>query len=104
MFSLAIDGIIAYSVIPLRMMALIGSIIMFLTLVLSVGQVAIRLAESFGLVASHLYPPGFAQTNLMIAFLAGFNILCSGLVGEYVGRIYKEVKERPNYIVRQVLF
>lgn len=103
MLSLAVDGILSYSVVPLRIMMAAGSLIMLLTMLLSSIQVGIRLAESAGWVSSHLYPPGFAQINLLISFLAGFNILCTGLVGEYVGRIYKEVKQRPNYIVREFL-
>jgi dolichol-phosphate mannosyltransferase len=104
MILLAIDGILSYSVIPLRMMSLSGAIIMVLAVGLSLVQFVVRAGERSGWIHSHLYPPGFAQINLLISFLAGFNILCAGLVGEYAGRIYKEVKMRPTYIIRETLF
>jgi dolichol-phosphate mannosyltransferase len=43
--------------------------------------------------------PGLPTTVLLITFFAGVQMLCIGLIGEYVGRIYDEVKRRPMYII-----
>ena len=43
--------------------------------------------------------PGLSSTNLFITFFSGLNLIGLGLIGEYIGRIYDEVKKRPNYII-----
>ena len=48
-------------------------------------------------------PPGFASLIVVIVFLAGMQLMILGVVGEYVGRIYEEVKGRPHYILRKVV-
>ena len=50
-----------------------------------------------------LLPPGLTQTNLVMSFLFGVTITCLGIVGEYVGRIYNEVKQRPTFLVSEKL-
>jgi dolichol-phosphate mannosyltransferase len=50
-----------------------------------------------------LGPSGFATTIVAILFLAGIQLITMGVIGEYVGRIFEEVKRRPLYVVRQVI-
>ena len=50
-----------------------------------------------------LYPPGFATTIVAIFFFAGVQLVVLGIIGEYLARIYEEVKMRPLYIVKRVL-
>jgi polyisoprenyl-phosphate glycosyltransferase len=50
-----------------------------------------------------LNPPGFATLIVAIFFLSGIQLITIGVIGEYVGRVFEEVKRRPLYVVRQVI-
>lgn len=93
LFALACDGIFAFSIAPLRAAAVLGAI----TLFLSVGFAI------YSLIAKFVFgsPQGFTATILVITFLSGMNLFFVGVVGEYVGRIYEEVKARPHYLIRR---
>jgi hypothetical protein len=47
--------------------------------------------------------PGWASTVLPLYFIGGVQILCLGVMGEYLGKIYQEVKSRPKYIIEQIV-
>ena len=104
MISLALDGILAYSVVPLRLMTWAGLFVSASAFTLGTVQAIFRLMAWSGLPAPPgVLPPGLTQINVLITFLLGFNILCVGVLGEYVGRIYEEVKQRPIFLVRASL-
>lgn len=104
MISLALDGIISYSTVPLRLTAVVGFIIVTLALLLSGVQSIFRLLAYVGAIHTHLIlPPGLTQVELLLVGLAGLNIVTVGLVGEYVGRIYNESKDRPICVIRKTL-
>jgi polyisoprenyl-phosphate glycosyltransferase len=94
--SLALEGITSFSVVPLRLVAITGALIFLF---------------SGGMTLFYLYhklmgntPPGWAGTIIPIYFLGGVQIMFLGLVGEYIGKIYKEVKARPRFIKDEELF
>ena len=94
--SLALEGITSFSVAPLRMVTCAGMLIFLF---------------SCGMTLFYLYhklmghtPPGWAGTIIPIYFLGGVQIMFLGLVGEYIGKIYKEVKARPRFIKDEELF
>lgn len=92
---LALDGLISFSYVPLRLITATG---------LCVSVLAIGLAIFF-FVKKLLYgldPPGFATLTVSIFFLAGIQLITLGVIGEYVGRIFEEAKRRPLYILRRV--
>jgi len=89
---LAFNGIFSFSYLPLQMLTAFGFIFFGLSLIFSLLVIYVRLFTSF-------FVPGFATTIILILFTSGLNMLSLGLVGEYVGRIYDEVKQRPLYIV-----
>ena len=93
---LAFDGMFSFSVAPLRAAAIVGAI----ALVVSVGFAIYSVAAKLLLDRS---PPGFTSLIIVITFLSGINLMFLGLVGEYIGRIYEEVKRRPLYVVDQVV-
>lgn len=97
MLSLALDAITSFSVVPLRMVAFLGFLIFIVTLVMSLYVLYVALIRSNAV-------PGWASTVLPIYFIGGIQLLSIGLLGEYIGKIYKEVKARPRYISETELF
>jgi glycosyltransferase involved in cell wall biosynthesis len=93
---LALDGIFAFSIAPIRAVAVLG-------------VAAIGVSSLYGLYALYAKlvldrsPQGFTALVLLMIFLSGINLFFLGVIGEYVGRVYGEVKERPVYIVGQVI-
>jgi glycosyltransferase involved in cell wall biosynthesis len=96
MLGLALDGITSFSVAPLRFITLIGFLV-FLFSVLMIGWVLwVRLLTDQAI-------PGWASTVVPIYLIAGVQILCIGVIGEYLGKIYNEVKARPRFIVEKIV-
>jgi len=92
---LALDGLISFSYVPLRVITALGLSVSFLSLGLAV----------FFFVKKLLYglsPPGYASIIVSIFFLAGIQLVTLGVIGEYVGRIFEEAKRRPMYVLRRV--
>ena len=89
--SLALNGITAFSIVPLRIIALIGSLTVLGSFILAINVIY----EKYFL---HSTPSGYATTVILIAFFGGLQIFCLGIIGEYLGQIFQEVKARPRYI------
>ena len=92
---LALDGLLSFSYMPLRVITLLGvgvSLFSFGVALFYLGQ---KLLFGIGV-------PGFATLVIAIFFLSGIQMLTMGVIGEYIGRISEEVKQRPLYVVRQV--
>lgn len=96
MISFALDGITSFSVIPLRYITIIGIIIFITSCIISIW--------AFTLAILNISIPGWASTVLPIYFIGGIQLLSIGIIGEYLGKIYKEVKARPRYIKNIELF
>src|SRR5262245_21301597 len=92
---LALDGLVSFSYIPLRAITMLGFGVSLLSIVLALFYAVKKLTVG-------LNPPGFATITVAIFFLAGMQLITIGVIGEYVGRIFEEVKQRPLYILRQV--
>ncbi|MEO6091834.1 MAG: glycosyltransferase family 2 protein [Novosphingobium sp.] len=95
MLALAADGITSFTVMPLRIIALLGAVIFVGTMLVGLAFLYVALARSSELV------PGWASTVLPLLFLGGMQLLSIGVLGEYVGKIYLETKRRPRFIVQQ---
>lgn len=93
MLSFAADGITSLSVKPIRLITAFG----FIVAVLSVIGIAWSVVSA--LVGSTV--AGWASTISIICFLGGVQLLSLGVIGEYIGKIYLEVKERPRYIIEK---
>ena len=93
-FMLALTGMLAFSSVPLRVMTFLG-----LALALaSLGYAGWVIVEHF---TQGIEVPGYATIVVGMMFLSGIQLLGLGIVAEYVGRIYEEVKQRPSYLVRE---
>ena len=92
---LALDGIISFSHVPLRAITLVGFSVSLLSIIMAIFYAVKKLTAG-------LNPPGFATLIVAIFILAGIQLITIGVIGEYVGRIFEEVKQRPLYIVRRV--
>jgi hypothetical protein len=93
MLAFAIDGITSLSTKPIRIITFMGFLVSFLSLL---GVVWTLVQYLLGDTVS-----GWASTVCIICFVSGVQLLSLGVVGEYVGKIYKEVKRRPRYIIAE---
>lgn len=91
---LALDGIFAFSVVPLRAATVLGAV----TVLTTVGYALYALYAKLVLARS---PQGFTALIMTLVFVAGVQLFFLGLIGEYLGRVYTEVKGRPHYLVRE---
>jgi dolichol-phosphate mannosyltransferase len=96
MLKFALDAITGFSYAPLQIATYLGFIIAGLS---AIGAIAVILARAFGEAPFH----GQATTLVAVLFLGGVQLITLGIIGEYLGRIYDEVKGRPLYIVREAL-
>ncbi|MGJ0359260.1 glycosyltransferase family 2 protein [Aliarcobacter cryaerophilus] len=94
MLSFALDGITSFSVTPLRMISIVGFIVFTLSFTMSAYIIFVSLF-------TNKIVPGWASTVLPIYFLGGIQILSIGIVGEYIGKIYKETKKRPRFFIEK---
>ena len=96
MVRLAADAILSFSMAPLRLAAVLGLATLLISIAAGVGMLAAPLIGGSA-------PAATAWLAVAIAIFAAVQLTCLGIVGEYVGRIYREIKQRPLYIVSQTL-
>ena len=93
MLEFAIDGLTSFSVVPLRICSVTGLFVSLIALIMLIWSL---IANIFGLTV-----PGWTSTVVPLYFLGGIQLLFLGVVGEYIGKIYTEVKKRPRYIIQE---
>ncbi len=91
LMALALNGITSYSIVPLRMVAVLGFFMALFGFIVGLEAVF----EKFFL---HNSPNGWATIVVLLSVFGGIQLFCLGIIGEYVGQLYKEVKARPRYI------
>lgn len=96
LFKLAMDGIIAYSTVPLRIGIWMGTVSALSGLVYFVYVIYSKLTMNSE-------PPGWASLAGIVLLLGGIQLLVLGIIGEYIGRIFDEVKSRPTYIIEEYI-
>jgi len=94
MLALALDGITSFSVVPLRMISMLGFLVSLLSIVM-VGWVL------YGKLFLDSAIPGWASSVIPIYFLGGIQLLSIGVLGEYVAKIYLETKRRPRFLIEK---
>lgn len=97
-FKFALDGIISFSYRPLQIVSLLGFVTAIVGFVYALYALVARLT-------GHLPPEAVGWTSLMVAllFLGGTQLLSIGVIGQYIARIYDEVKQRPHYFTKRTL-
>lgn len=93
MLGLAFDGITSLSVKPLHMIIGLGTFVSVLSFIGVIWSVISRFTGNT--------TPGWASTTAIICFIGGIQLLSIGVLGEYIGKIYMEVKQRPRYIISE---
>lgn len=96
LLALALNGITSFSVYPLRIIACLGFF-------MALFGFLIGLETVFEKLFLHNSPNGYATMIILLCFFGGLQIFCLGIVGEYVGQVYREVKARPRYIAEKEL-
>jgi dolichol-phosphate mannosyltransferase len=94
MLSFAADGLVSFSAVPLRIATSLGFLMAMAALLYFFWAVAMKL---FGATIQ-----GWTSLVAVVVFIGSAQLLCLGIIGEYVGRIYDEVKGRPLYVVERV--
>nr|WP_253289342.1 glycosyltransferase family 2 protein [Clostridium sp. MSJ-8] len=93
MLKLAIDGITSLSIKPIHMITILGAIISVLSFIGAIWAVVVALLGKS--------VTGWASMTCIICFIGGIQLICLGVIGEYIGKIYMEVKHRPRYIISE---
>lgn len=93
MISLAVDGITSLSVKPLRLITGFGVVVAFLSFI---GVLWALITALCGRSVQ-----GWASMTCIVCFVSGVQLICLGIIGEYIGKIYMETKQRPRYIISE---
>jgi polyisoprenyl-phosphate glycosyltransferase len=96
LWNLALEGITSFSTVPLRIWTYLGGVV-------SVSAFAYAIYLFIRTIIYGVETPGYASLMIAILFLGGVQLIGIGVLGEYVGRIFNEVKRRPSYIIREII-
>jgi len=96
MVRFALDAVTSFSTVPIRLVTGLG----FLMVVFCIGYLAYTLYAKF---ASHTTVPGWTSVIIVVLLLGGVQLLSLGIIGQYVARIFDEAKQRPLYLVDEVV-
>jgi len=94
LWNFALDGITSFSTVPLRIWLYLGFVISMLSFLLGIALIIEVMIQGIEV-------PGYVSTITMVLFLGGIQLIGIGILGEYIGRIYKEAKRRPTYIIER---
>jgi glycosyltransferase involved in cell wall biosynthesis len=96
MIALALDAITSFSVVPLRVITLVGFVIFVGSMLVTLWALWVRFFTSLAV-------PGWTSIVLPMYFLGGIQLFCIGILGEYLGKTYAEVKSRPRYFIEKTV-
>ncbi len=94
LFKLALDGLISFSNMPLRIATIMGFFVFILSLILIFYTLYSYFFNAYT-------PQGWASLMISVLFIGGIQLLTIGIIGEYIGRIQTEVRKRPLYVLRE---
>lgn len=94
LFKLAIDGITSFTIAPLRLATFIGAFSSF-------GAIVYAIFTFIRTIVDGVEVPGYSSLLIMILLLGGIQLLSLGIIGEYLGRVFIQTKNRPNYLIEE---
>ena len=94
LFGLAMEGIVSFTVLPLKLATISGIFISTLSFIYMFFIIFITMYYG-------IRTPGYSSLIVIILFLGGLQLLCLGIMGEYLGRIFYETKKRPLYFINE---
>ena len=97
MFGLSIQGITSFSIVPLRVIALLGTVVFLVSVGLGIWALSAKLTGNSAAI------DGWASTVIPIYLLGGLQLLAIGVAGEYIGKMYMEVKRRPIFQIEKMI-
>ncbi len=100
---LSTDGIFAFSDLPLQISSAVGFVVSFIAFLGIIFTIVQRLMTYFLPQNPLAVWPGFSTIVLSVLFLGGVQLICVGILGEYIARIYNEVKQRPLFLVKETI-
>ena len=96
LFKLAYDGIFNFSEVPLRLITKLGFLVVSLSIIYIIWVFLMMMMGSY-------VPRGFLSTIIAISLFSGVQLICLGVIGEYLSRIYDQVKGRPLYVIKKII-
>ena len=93
MINFAIDGITSFSIKPLKFITGLGLIISFFSFIIMIYSLLVKILGQT--------VPGWTFITISIWLIGGIQMLCLGVIGEYIGKIYSETKNRPRYFIEE---
>jgi polyisoprenyl-phosphate glycosyltransferase len=94
LFSLSLDGIVSFTYVPLRFASIAGILSSFIAVIVSFWVLYIKYFTDRSV-------PGWASILLPVLIVGGLQLFAIGIIGEYIGRLYVEVKQRPLFVIRE---
>ena len=91
LINLGLDGLFSFTTFPIRLMSILGFILLLISILIILFILYKKIFSDMII--------GTALTYILILFFGGINLLCFGIIGEYIGRIFYETKKRPSYVV-----
>jgi polyisoprenyl-phosphate glycosyltransferase len=102
LFGYAFNGLLSFSELPLQWIAVIGVIVSLLSVSYAMILLAIKISQYFGMFLQ-FQVQGFTTLAVAMFCLGGVQLLCLGIIGQYLAAMYRELKRRPVYVVERVL-
>lgn len=96
LFSLAISGITSFSIVPLHFVSALGLIMSCFSFLIGISAIVDKLIR-------HNAIPGWTTIVVTVGLIGGIQIFCLGIIGEYIGQLFQEVKARPRYIIENIV-
>jgi hypothetical protein len=95
LWNFALDGLTSFTTLPLRMWTYIGWGLALFSMIFAIWIVLRTLIHGVDV-------PGYASLMVVVLFLGGMQLMSLGIIGEYVGRLYMETKQRPIYVIDRI--